>query len=263
MVDLIPAYALGALDENERAEVETWLRHDRDAQRLLAEYQAMTGHLVALAPLKPVPERLQNDLHRRVAASEKPTSPFKIELPPVVLQPGGPAQPAPHFAARRATWVAAAVAAVLLVALVGVILLRPGADGDTEPAPGAGELYARLSTQPDAHRFEVVPGEVDTAVSGDLVVSATGDQAVIRVFQLPDITSDQVFQLWLIDEAGTRTSGGLFQADQVTDATYIQVPLEHPLTAYQGFGVSLEPAGGSPFADQPTGPRVFSIPLSS
>jgi anti-sigma-K factor RskA len=26
--------------------------------------------------------------------------------------------------------------------------------------------------------------------------------------------------------------------------------------------VSLEPAGGSPFADRPTGPRVFSISLS-
>ena len=41
LLDLIPAYALGALDSEERAEFEAWLSTDSDGRRLLAEYQAV------------------------------------------------------------------------------------------------------------------------------------------------------------------------------------------------------------------------------
>ena len=43
--------------------------------------------------------------------------------------------------------------------------------------------------------------------------------------------------------------------------TYIVLPLEMPFENYRGFGVSLEPADGSPFPDQRSGPRVFNVRL--
>ena len=98
--------------------------------------------------------------------------------------------------------------------------------------------------------------------SRQLVASPDGDEAVIRVEQLPTLPGDQAFQLWLVDAAGTVTSGGVFNRQGDADATFIRVPLEQPLDAYQRFGVSIEPAGGSPFPDRPTGPRVFSVQLS-
>ena len=45
--------------------------------------------------------------------------------------------------------------------------------------------------------------------------------------------------------------------------TYVRVPLDgRRLSDLAAMGVSLEPAGGSPYADRPTGPRVFAIPLT-
>ena len=130
------------------------------------------------------------------------------------------------------------------------------------PTPGAAELYAQLVAQASSSKYTVVAGEVDAAVSGNMIVSSDGKQAVLCIWSLPAITSDQIFQMWLIDTNGARTSGGLFQAEPSQKAVYIQVPLDQPVTAYKGVGVSLEPAGGSPYADQPTGPRVLSVPLS-
>jgi anti-sigma-K factor RskA len=45
--------------------------------------------------------------------------------------------------------------------------------------------------------------------------------------------------------------------------TYVAVPLEgRTLADLASVGVSLEPAEGSPYADKPSGPRVFLIPLA-
>ncbi|MBI5667532.1 MAG: anti-sigma factor [Chloroflexi bacterium] len=89
-----------------------------------------------------------------------------------------------------------------------------------------------------------------------------GREAVIRVENLPAIGSDQTFQLWLVDEAGAR-SGGLFRFANTQGENYIVVPLDKPVSEYRAFGVSLEPAGGSPYADRPTGPRVFRVEVNA
>ena len=107
-----------------------------------------------------------------------------------------------------------------------------------------------------------MPGEVQESVSGDLVVSPDGRRAVLRVSGLPTIGDDQVFQMWLVDDQGARTSGGLFRGGENREPVYLHVPFDTSVSMYQGVGVSLEPAGGSPYADQPTGPRVLSVPLS-
>jgi anti-sigma-K factor RskA len=239
LLDLIPAYAIGALDEDERAEFESWLHGDPEAQVILADYQAVSDHLVALVPLRPAPDHLQDDLRQRLTASR-----------------GGRAAGKPG--ARRITWILAA-AALFTVVILGVLLVVLN---HSDSPPDAAQLYAQLEAQPGSSQYGVVPGEVDDAVSGVLVVSADGELAVLCLWYLPQIASDQTFQMWLIDSSGTRTSGGLFQADAVQDALYIQVPFDRPVTAYQGVGVSLEPAGGSPYEDQPTGPRVLSVPLN-
>jgi anti-sigma-K factor RskA len=64
--------------------------------------------------------------------------------------------------------------------------------------------------------------------------------------------SDQQYQLWLVldDE---RTSGGVFSVDYYGyGAMVIHAP--RPLNEYTSFGVTVEPAGGSP---APTGEKVL------
>lgn len=237
LIDLIPAYALGALDADEKAEFETWLVGDSQAQALLAEYRQVADRLVIAAPLRTAPPHLQADLRRRLAATRT--------------------QARSRF--RRLAWVGAAAALVALV-LLGVMIPRIGEKGDQADADA--RLFEDIAAQEGANWIPVEAGEVDPAVSGELVVSPAGDQAVIRLTYLPTIQSDQTFQLWLVDQEGTRLNGGLFRASRADEPTYVRVPLDQPITMYQRMGVSLEPAGGSPYADRPTGPRVFSILLS-
>jgi anti-sigma-K factor RskA len=243
LLDLIPAYALDALDEDERAELETWLEDDQEAQAILADYHAVADHLLTLVPLRPAPDHLQADLRLRLAASPRQTIPTRR----VVLSK------------RQMVWVVAA-AALLVVAILGVLSVTLRSVDEANPTPA--ELYAQLVAQASSNRYTVVAGEVDASVSGNMVVSSDGKQAILCIWYLPAITSDQIFQMWLIDTNDVRVSGGLFQADHSQKAVYIQVPLEQPVSAYKGVGVSLEPAGGSPYTDRPTGPRVLSVPLS-
>jgi anti-sigma-K factor RskA len=246
LLDLIPAYALGALDEDECAEFESWLEDDPEAQAILADYHAVASHLLTLVPLRAAPDRLQADLRQRLAASSR----------------GGGAARTGRLSERRMIWVFAA-AALLVVAILGVVFAQIHSVDEESSTPDAAKLYAQLVAQASSSRYTIVAGEVDADVSGNLIISSDGKQAVLCIWYLPSIAHDQTFQVWLIDTNGTRTSGGLFRADPSSQkAVYIRVPLDQPVTAYQGVGVSLEPAGGSPYADRPTGPRILSVPLS-
>ncbi len=252
LLNRIPAYVIGALDDDERAELESWLQDDPEAQAILAEYQAVADQLVVLAPLRTAPEHLQADLRQRLARSSGDED---------ARGAGGNMRDRLRGLLQgRTSWMVAA-AALLVVAVVGLLFWQYDPADDTVPPPDAATLYEQLVAQPGARQYAVVPGDVDDAVSGSLIVSPDGQQAVLRVSQLPQITGDQTFQMWLIDAGGARTSGGLFGPDAADDTVFLQVPFERSVEAYQGVGVSLEPAGGSPFADRPTGPRVLSVPL--
>ena len=251
LLNLIPAYAIGALDDDERAEFEAWLQGDPEAQMILADYRAVADHLVVLAPLRAAPAHLHADLRQRLTASrgaEAARGP--VEIAPIVRR----------RLSRRATGALLAVAALVVIVL-GILLVQIMSREEPDSTPSAAELYDELARQSGSSQYAVVPGEVEDTVWGDLIVSSDGEQAVLRISSLPQIGSDKAFQLWLVDTSGTRTSGGLFQGNPALDTVYIRVPIDRPIAAYQRFGVSLEPAGGSPYPDQPTGPRVFSVPL--
>jgi anti-sigma-K factor RskA len=62
--------------------------------------------------------------------------------------------------------------------------------------------------------------------------------------------------LWLIQD-GQRTSGGVFSvSDEGYGSLWISSP--EPLATYSAFGITIEPAGGSP---GPTGDKVLGSPL--
>lgn len=237
LLNLIPAYALNALDPEERAAVERALAADPEVRQRLAEYQAVADALALAAPARLAPEHLQADLRARLAASP-------------------PRRPAISRWAPFGSWapVALGIAAALVVILAAVLLLiQPETD------PGA-QLYARIAAQPDARRLALTPAMADVT-GGELVMTADGGQAVIRVDQLPVLGDEQTFQLWLVDATSTR-SGGLFRSERAAGPHYIVIPLDKPAADYQAFGVSLEPAGGSPLPDGPSGPRVFRVSLN-
>jgi anti-sigma-K factor RskA len=242
LFDLIPAYALGALDPEERAEFEAWLATDPEARRQLAEYQALADSLVLMTLVHQIPTHLEADLRRRLAESRGQRS---------------------RGVTRSWLWrpLAAAAALVLVVAVVLVLSALPvnAPNGET-PTPGIAlddpaQLFAQLTQQDNIRRIALTPSEGQDQLAGEFV--SDGSRAVIQVWKLPAISDDQTFEVWLIDEDGAQ-SGGLVEAAPPDEPTYILVPLDKPLEEYQGFGVSIEPDGGSP-EPGPTGPRVFAV----
>jgi len=254
LLDLIPAYALGALDDPERIEFEAWLHTDPEAQAILSDYRAVADHLVALAPLRPAPSHLQVDLRQRLAAS-RTVSAAETRV-----------MSAPRLAARPTTarvraWMLAA--ALFVVVIAGALFALAYREDDAPPKSAAERLWAELKDQPDTAAYDLVAGEVSAEVWGYLMVASDGQRAVLCLWELPALTDEQVFQVWMTDENGQRTSGGLFDADPAAKIVFVEVPFDEPVSAYQGVGVSLEPAGGSPYTDRPSGPRVLSVPLNA
>jgi anti-sigma-K factor RskA len=78
--------------------------------------------------------------------------------------------------------------------------------------------------------------------------------AVLWAEDLPPLPASQSYQLWLIYADGTRDSGAVFSVPADGSATVVVVAPK-PFSAYARFGISVEPAGGSP---APTGPAALA-----
>jgi anti-sigma-K factor RskA len=243
--DLLPGHALDALDVTDRAVVKAALRANADARSLLAGYEAVAQQLAFAAPARPAPDYLRDDLKARLAQAAA----IRAKAQPALLR----------RQKMLRTYRVFSVVAALVIIVVGLTLaLRTGG------ALPAGQIYATLEVDGAALRFPLRAGDVTDRVAGELLAAPDGRQAVIAVAALPDITPDQSFQLWVRGVDGSVRSGGLFQAAPEA-VTYITVPLlaNETLDSVQAVGVSLEPAGGSPYADAPSGPRVFAIPITN
>ena len=242
-LDLIPAYALGALDDEERAEFEVRLAADHEAQTLLAEYQVVSQGLVLATPGRAAPNHLGDDLRRRIAAHSMDS--------PTAVQPTTPRSP------LLMRWLsAAAILAVVFGVTWALTQTQPPA---AEPVcPNTQQLYQQIVSTQGYVRLALSPAEEFATVTGELVADPGTNAAIMHIRHLPALSEDRTYQLWLAGPDQT-VSGGLFQG--AGSDTCIILPLEHPLVQYSGFGVSLEAAGGSPDPNGRTGPRVLNVRL--
>ena len=129
---------------------------------------------------------------------------------------------------------------------------RPG-----RPTPRGGKAgyWQRVQQTQDAAPFRTVRlagTENADAATGVIIISEDGAHGALIVQELPQLSEEQAYQLWLIDD-GERADGGTFSVDEDGyDSHYVSSP--RPLGEYEAFGVTIEPAGGSP---GPTGPQVL------
>lgn len=256
---MIPAYTIGALDAEEKAEFERWLSSDSEGQRELATYQVLADTLVLITPARPAPAHLNADLKARLAARRSPTDPVQAP-PPIHIEP-----PQAHLSSPDLKVIARglrlqqhwfAAAAVFAALLAGIILWNI----QRAPSDMGAQMYAEIASRPDMVEVALMPDEGHEEMTGKLVASADGMEAVIAVESLPNLAEDQTFQLWLMKN-GQLSSGGLFR--KTGDMTYIMLPLDAPVQEYDAFGVSIEPEGGSPMPDSPSGPRLFAVPMKA
>jgi anti-sigma-K factor RskA len=223
LLDLIPAYALEALEPDEKRQVEALLKTDAEARQILAEYQDITSNLILATPARHAPAHLQDDLRKRLAASR-------------------PVQAAPSVSVTKPTqrrrmpiWMPLLAAAAIIVLVLGVRAYL-----NRNPAE---ELYNQIIAMP-GYKTMPIPGADGTTPIGQMVATPDGSQAVLRMTRVPALQSDHTFQLWLIDDSGAH-SGGLFPFTQPDSTYYVIVPLAKNVLDYKAFGVSVEPTGGS------------------
>src|SRR4051794_7063564 len=74
LFDLIPAYALGALSAEDRAQVEAFLAESEEARNELRLYQAMLTGMATTVPQSKAPARLTEDFRQRLNANPAPAA---------------------------------------------------------------------------------------------------------------------------------------------------------------------------------------------
>lgn len=229
LLDLIPAYALGALDPDERAEVESLLATNAEAQQILADYQGMTEALSLTTPARTAPSHLSDDLRRRLAASRpdaKTAAPVRTFESPLTIVPK------PPRLNQRVPLIVGAAAAIAVI-IAGLLLFRPQTPSQRTPQ----QTYQWIMTQPNGQQ---VAFTTDSGADGVLAFTTDGSASVIRVSDLPQLTDEQVYQLWLVED-GSAHADRTWRFEQTEGPYYILLPLENrPATEFDAFAVSIE-----------------------
>ena len=267
--ELLDAYSLGALEKREARQVEKHLSRCRGCRHLHGEAAETTALLGLAAPLRRASPALRLWLRRRVVPRSGPRW---------LLVP-------------RPTWASAAamLAVISLGALTwgGVLqnqvnglksdsgryavlvdeLNRRGETVDvlqkalTDAAFKQQNLQDVLQEQDQAMRVVALGGQgredlVSTAPSsparGGYFWSAEANLGVLFLVNLPQLSEDRTYQLWVLGPEGTPASGGTFTPNADGSARLlVRGDLGGTLT---GMAITVEPAGGSA---TPTGDIVL------
>lgn len=267
--DLLPGYALDALDDEDRRRVAAHIESCPACRLELAELRETIGLLAFATPRAQPPAHVKEAIFARIAA---PDLADRDEAPPAPPEPvsaataapmaspaSGPApvrRPGLSVLGGRARLALAALAAALIIGLGGWnVALQQRNEALATQVREQG-LVARLLNDPGAaHSLSGSSGDPDYPSSGPagfIYTDPNSDVALMLTYYLPQLPPDKQYQLWLIAPDGSRVSGGLFRPDANGSAELL-VRAPAPFGNYRAVGVTVEPAGGSP---GPTTPRV-------
>jgi anti-sigma-K factor RskA len=261
--EMLPAYALGALDGGDLRELEEHLAAGcAECERQLALWQGDLEELAAsVPPLAPSAETRQRVL--------------QLAAPPAVSAP----VPFPVREPRRSrvpAWLGLAAAAVLVVAVGGIGSAwwqareeagRLRAERDRleqqvaaldrriEQVQGDNKRLAEtlsLITAPGARSVQLAGLGSSPGAVGHTFVNPQERKAIFYAFDLPALPAGKTYQLWWI-AAGRPVSAGTFGVDEHGSARILVEKVENA-GEIQAWAVTVEPAGGVP---QPTGEMVL------
>ena len=253
--DLLPAYALDAVDDLERGAVERLLTADPAARAELAELRETTDRLAAAVATAP-PAALRASVLAEVSrtAQDTPrTQTALTEAEDAVVRPIGSARHSStrHSSARHssrggrvggARWLVAAAAAVAVVVPSGVAWQQYDRAVTTQERADA---LAAVLIDPSA---SLLRGTVEGGGEATAVLADSG--AVLLASGLAPLTADRTYQLWAMRD-GVPVPAGLL-GDAGGD---LQV-LAEDYQPGDGLALSVEPDGGS---EQPTTDPVLVL----
>lgn len=292
--ELFPFYALDALTAEEKAEVEAYIVGDPEAQaRLMALQEAAEQLPLSVAPVPPSPS-VKANLMARVQADSRVVTPPVAAGRPAVKRPSPPKlswwdRLRQSVAMPALAGTAALAAIILLIWAVSLsqqvnqlqgqvadltsdtnVLMEDLASmqADNDQLRVRNEtLQQQLETQEDILASYQSPGATtlalgdltgeNSAVAATLTVAPDGGAATFVASNLPPLSADQVYQLWII-RGDLPLSAGIFGVDENGRVT---LTVDATLAAtYDAVGVSIEPAGGS---ETPTPDQIILLGAAS
>lgn len=284
---LLAAWALDALDEGERAQVEELLARDERAAAEAASFLATMAEVdEGLEQLPPRPE-LRETVLRRVAAPPQDGAPADAPSSPSAPRGTGPAPdgkssteesagaevvPLSRYrsSVRRGRWLGLAAAILLITTVASFGLWRGERAADdvelaeietpqSDSAPA--EPLGRAAPEQVEELAESILAAEDTAFlempssrGGTIRVlySTTEGAMIVTGSGLEDLPSDRAYQVWLFDEEGVPHPSALLAAAESS------VTVQDDLAGYVQIGVTVEPSTGS---QEPTSDPIAAAEL--
>lgn len=234
IIDLIPAYALNGLDADETELVTRHLAACARCQAELAAFESVVDVLPLAAPEIEPSAALKGQLMDHIQTTTRRGT---ADLPwQAVSSPWQRITTALSNLLAGPRWQPVAVLIFLALLLGGFFVWR--------------------QLNPPATQFVLTSTDAAPGAQGTIEVTGNGRQATLTVTGLPQLDPASQYQLWLIKD-GQRTSGGVFSVHADGSQT-ITIDAPQPVPDYAAFGITIEPAGGSP---GPTGERVLGFNL--
>ena len=241
--DLAAAYALGALDDEERREFEGYLTQYPELQAEVEELDE-AAKLLALAPQEyEPPPSLRRNLLERVGGEAGPSFSDRRQRSRLgaLLGPAG-----------------LGMAAAILAVLVGLVVWNLSLQDSNEELRAdvrelQGESEALRADAEEIRTYELQGSGAASEAHGQVMTTGEG-LAVLMAQDLPPAPEGQVYEAWVLHD-GVPQPAGLFEPVGEPAVAAIEAPLE----GADAVAVTLEPDGGSPM---PTSDILLTAPLA-
>lgn len=233
--DDLAGYALGALDADADARVETHLRNCAECQQALSEYHDVLQLLpLGLPVTQPSPASRAALLSRTRSGA---TGDTRLTIRPSVA-----------WWSRVRFVVAGFVAALLL--FISVTAWQRSSEPETRDTTA---IVEQIRNDPDALVMPMAGSDAAPDARANLFIEPGDDNAALVVSGLPQPPDGREYQFWFIGPDSSRFSGGVFAVDR---SGWTETLLTAPVAFSTGWscGVSEEPIGGS---SAPTGRNVL------
>jgi anti-sigma-K factor RskA len=253
--ELLPFYALDALTDEEREQVEAYLREHPEARQQLDEMgRAVAALPYGTSPIEPAP-RTKEALMARLAVDQKSRASKETGRQEQALRP----RVRRFESIFQALSFGAAVVAILWAVILNIQLsqLRHEVSMLSEALVAQSnsleQINQKLSQTPVAETVTIsLKGtDVRPQAQGQLIADPNSQSAVLVITGLGPLEPGKTYQVWLIDSSGPK-SAGLLSVDSKGQAVLI-VTSDETISSFQSLGISVEPEGGS---QQPTGDIV-------
>jgi len=248
--ELLPFYVLGALTDEEREQVETYLRAHPEARAQLDEMSKTVSALpYGTKPVEPA-RRTKNALMARIAVDERARAP-KADQP---FRRG----------VRGENIIRTFTLGIATLAIVWVMILNSQIGRLRSEISNLNNALIAQSNElqqinaklpqtplPETVTISLKGTDVRPQAQGQLIADPNSQSAVLVISGLAKLQPGKTYQVWLIDGGGPK-SAGLLAVDANGQGVLI-VTSELSIGSFQALGISVEPNGGS---KQPTGDIV-------